>query len=395
VSDSADDLLRAAKACAKSGNHEESISLYRQYVELRPRDPFGWSCLAYQLLALRDGDGAIAALREALRLKPDYASAHALYGFALERKGEVSAAIAEYRAAIEADLVNVHAFENLARLHLGRGELKEAERVAREGRRSWPEALEMRRALADILVKRKRWREASAEYEAIAAKCPDDHDVLVRLGWVRERAGDFQAARTNYERALALRPEAPETLVSLSGILRRLGKLDEAEAAARHAISLSPGYVTARVRLASLLCRHWRSSRVEGYLQAARSEIEEAMALAPDADAVLLTWANIEWYAGNWERSLELLEQGARRRPELACYHGAIILRSLRQGMFGRAWKARREFLRVPSGDRDWNFPWAGLQADAPRASAGESSSGLDSAAEIPDGDANAPGGPG
>ncbi|HET6387152.1 MAG TPA: tetratricopeptide repeat protein [Armatimonadota bacterium] len=361
MTDSGDDLFRAAKACAKSGNHEESISLYRQYVELRPQVPVAWSSLAYHLVALCDWDGAIAALKEALRLKPDYASAHALYGFALERKGEVTAAIAQYRAAIAAGLVDVRVFEYLARLHVGRGELKEAERVAREGRRSWPKALVMRRVLADILVKRKRWREASAEYEAIAAKCPGDHDAVARWGWARDVAGDLQGARAGYERALGLRPDSPETLVRLGGLLRRLGKLDAAEAAYRQAIDVSPGYVSARIWLASLLGHRWEVSRSEDHLQAARREIEVALAMAPDTDAAILLLSHIEWQDGNRARSIQVLEDAARRRPDLPEYHYLLVHRSLRRRRFRRAWEAWRAFQRVAKKPWDRNAVWNAL----------------------------------
>jgi len=48
-----------------------------------------------------DLDGAIAELREAIRLKPDDALAHYNLGGALEAKGEKLAALAEYRKASE------------------------------------------------------------------------------------------------------------------------------------------------------------------------------------------------------------------------------------------------------------------------------------------------------
>ena len=45
-------------------------------------------------------DEAIAACREALRLKPDYAEAHSNLGVALRNKGQLDEAIAVYRQAL-------------------------------------------------------------------------------------------------------------------------------------------------------------------------------------------------------------------------------------------------------------------------------------------------------
>ncbi|HET6387151.1 MAG TPA: tetratricopeptide repeat protein [Armatimonadota bacterium] len=387
MSDNSDDLFRTANACSKSGKHEESASLYRQYVDLRPRSPGGWRGLAYSLLALSDWDGAVAALKEALRLKPDYADARVLYAFALERKGEVAAAIAQYRAGIATDLVDVRAFEYLARLHLGRGELKEADRVAREGRRSWPKALVMRRVLADILVKRKRWREAGAEYEAIAAKCPDDPGLACMLGWVRERAGDLQGAKAGYERALVLCPDRPETLVSLGRVLWNLNELDEAEAAYRQAIELSPRHVSSRIWLAGLLCRRWRVSRSEGDLQAARREIDWALALAPNADAAVLTLAHIEWKAGNRQRSLQILENGAQMHPGLPDYHFLLALWSLRQRKLRRAWAAWREFRRFPRAELRPYAAWGALPPAPSEECGAGSPATVESAHDVPGSD--------
>ena len=47
-----------------------------------------------------DLDGAIAEYRTALRLRPDYATAHHNLGDALRAKGDLDGAIAEYRTAV-------------------------------------------------------------------------------------------------------------------------------------------------------------------------------------------------------------------------------------------------------------------------------------------------------
>ena len=55
------------------------------------------SCSALE--AKRDWDGAISEFREAVRLKPDSATAHYGLGIALESKGDRAGALEEYNAA--------------------------------------------------------------------------------------------------------------------------------------------------------------------------------------------------------------------------------------------------------------------------------------------------------
>ena len=50
---------------------------------------------------MNDFDGAIAEFRAAVKLKPDFALGHSNLGKALEIKGELSEALAEYRKASE------------------------------------------------------------------------------------------------------------------------------------------------------------------------------------------------------------------------------------------------------------------------------------------------------
>ena len=58
-------------------------------------------------------DGAIAEDREALRLNPNNAAAHASLGVALRNKGDLDGAIAEYREALRLNPNNAEAHDNL------------------------------------------------------------------------------------------------------------------------------------------------------------------------------------------------------------------------------------------------------------------------------------------
>jgi len=359
--DDAASILREAESAEKARRYAESAVLYRRYIDLRPNDASGWAKIGYIMIFLHDHEAAAAALEEALRLKPDYADARLRYALALELRGDAERAISEYRSGIAmADPIAKDPFwaARFAQLLLDRGETREAEQAAREALKTAPDDIQLQQLLACLLDKRRRWREAIQVLRAILARETDDHWTLYALGRAYFGSRNWRGARECYEKASKLRPDSATAFDALASVLWQVGELDAAAAAFRRAISLSPKDPYARLRLAELLGQRYRKSHLASHLQAARSELAEAMALAPDADAVLVTRANIEWYAGNRERSIQLLEQGAKRRPDLLEYHARIMWRSLRMGRFRRAWSAARQLFRSAEWPWDRNAVW-------------------------------------
>ncbi len=99
-------------ALYEKGDLEGAIAELREAIRLKPDDAKAHYSLGVALRAKGDLDAAIPELREAIRLKPDFAEAHYNLGFALEGKGEKQApyhdgtgqaALAEYRKASELD----------------------------------------------------------------------------------------------------------------------------------------------------------------------------------------------------------------------------------------------------------------------------------------------------
>ena len=93
-----------AHALEKRGDSDEAIAVFRDLNELRPGNARHLGCLGKVLKAKglsREADeafeAAVAAGREAVRLKPDDASAHLALGYGPQRQGKLDEAIAEFR----------------------------------------------------------------------------------------------------------------------------------------------------------------------------------------------------------------------------------------------------------------------------------------------------------
>ena len=78
-----------------------AIAAYRKAVQLKPGESGHHAMLGRALNTEGRLDEAIECFRKAVELKPDSAGHHASLGAALARKGEVDAAIVAYRKAVE------------------------------------------------------------------------------------------------------------------------------------------------------------------------------------------------------------------------------------------------------------------------------------------------------
>jgi tetratricopeptide (TPR) repeat protein len=84
---------------ASVGRFDESIAEGKRAIELDPLSPIVNSDLGVNLFYARRYDEAIAQLRKTLEIDPTFYYAHVALGEALQLKGDVPAAIAEYEKA--------------------------------------------------------------------------------------------------------------------------------------------------------------------------------------------------------------------------------------------------------------------------------------------------------
>jgi Flp pilus assembly protein TadD len=111
-------LAAGARAAHGNPDLEAAISEYRQAISLKP-DYASWhDQLAIALRDRGDSEGEVAEYRAVLRLRPDDAWAHWNLAQALDAKGEKQAALEEFRKASELDPGNKHFREDYQRLSI-------------------------------------------------------------------------------------------------------------------------------------------------------------------------------------------------------------------------------------------------------------------------------------
>jgi eukaryotic-like serine/threonine-protein kinase len=217
----------------KRGDREEAIAVFRDLYGLRPGRAKHIGCLGNALRAKglsREADelfdAALVAGREAIRIKPDSASAHIEYGKALADLGKDDEAAAEWRVAIRLDPI-----DGLPRTYL---------------------AIALNHIALGLAEKGKA-ADAIATYREAIRVMPDDETAYNNLGLTLAAQGKSAESSAAFREAIRIKPDSAAAHYNLGTDLAIQGNSDKAVAELREAIRLDPDFAEAYSNLGRAL----------------------------------------------------------------------------------------------------------------------------------------------
>ncbi len=236
------------------GYWKDSIALFTHAAAVTERNDFAWYSLGNAYFQ-EAGDAArsIKAYREALRLRPDLASAHDNLGFVLSRTGRVPEAIEQFEAAVRIDPGCEECFNNIGAVLVAAGRLPEAAARFRSALAVNSHYRDARLNLAFALMKDQKWGDALEALTPLIGPNSTDIPALLAGGRASFSAGNFQAAEAYYGRVVDLQPESFDARYGLGSALAMQGRTDAAINELRIAVSLRPGDPSARQTLNQML----------------------------------------------------------------------------------------------------------------------------------------------
>src|SRR5262249_44732519 len=104
-------LGMALRDSRKSGDRERAVAAFRRSIELDDTSALAFNYLGYVSVGL---DGRIRCWRRAIELDPTFAFPHYNLAGALRQKGDLPAAVAEYRAALKLLPTHTYSLRDLA-----------------------------------------------------------------------------------------------------------------------------------------------------------------------------------------------------------------------------------------------------------------------------------------
>ncbi len=234
---------------------ERAVGPHEAARAVRPENPSVWNNLGVVLQHVRDTDGAIAALRETVRLNPGYAKAYHNLGVSLRIKGDKAEAIAAYRESIRLDPAFAPSHNNLGNLLSETRDPVGAIAALRECIRLDPTCAAAYTNLGNLLIIRGDAAGALAALTESVRLDPSDPRVHTNLGFARQETGDVPGAIAAYREAIRRDPNYAMPHYNLGDLLNRKGDVDGAIAAFREVVRIDPKDVPALTNLGGLLAK--------------------------------------------------------------------------------------------------------------------------------------------
>lgn len=220
-------------------------------------------------------DKAISAYNDAIRLRPDYATAWYTMGLVQQQEGKMAEAEHSLQTAIQHKPKFLQAWTELGALYLGQDRLDDASRAYMQALQLYADYQPAQLALADIYERQKRYDEAVTLYGAVLRQYPSYVLVWQRLADAQMAAGRYDEAGDALRQALRLDPDNIDARRMLAKVLLKQKLYAEAARLLAEAVEAEASRADLRLEYAMAL-------KAAGDTQAARTELEKGLRLEPD-----------------------------------------------------------------------------------------------------------------
>ena len=212
---------------------------------------------------------------DAVKKSPNKARPHNNFGLAYDKKGDVVAALKEYRLALklEPDYEGVHL--NIGTIYYKQNLLDDALREYKAALKLKPKYAKAHNNIGNVYFKQGRFNQALQEYRMALSIKPDYAIAHNNLANVYGRLGQYDAALVEYRLAIKIVSGYAEAHNNLANLYFKLGKYDEAIREYQAVSVLSPDYVGVYNSIGNVYLKM-------GRLSDALREYQTAVRLKPD-----------------------------------------------------------------------------------------------------------------
>jgi serine/threonine-protein kinase len=327
-----------AHALRDKGERDEEIAIFENLRRLRPGNGRHLGCLGRALLAkglVEPARTVLAAAetanREAVRLRPDDASAHFSLGVALHIQGKLDQARVEYIDAIRLQPGNPAVHDNLSELLGRQGKVDEAIAEHRIAIRLQPDFANAYNTLGFLYRARLDGGAAAVQFRKAVQLQPDNAVYHDNLGQALQDQGKLDEAIREYREAYRLQPSLDDAHAGLGEIFEDQGKLEEAIGEYRAACQIQPRSDVAHGFLARALAG--KANLNDAERKEALEHARRAVKLSPEDGDYQTALAMAEYRAGHWPESIAAAERSIALAKDDNATRGFFLAMALwRQG---------------------------------------------------------------
>jgi tetratricopeptide (TPR) repeat protein len=286
-----------------------AAEVYRQMLEIEPRNARTVYNLALALAAAHDVKGEREMLEKALEIDPKMAVSQAELGVLELSAGNPAAARKWLEAALATDPQLTSAQGNLGLILALNGDLAQAEKVFRQALENDPNYTQGYLNLGLVLAQQQKFADAEAPLDKALKLVPDDLRVLSAAGKVKARLGKSEEGNALLRKVVALAPASAAAHLDLAIALAGGYDLPGALAETAEAVRLAPQSAAAHFNQGRVLFDLGRGAQ-------AQPELEMASRLAPQMAEPQYLLAVLEKQAGNYKDAIPLLRNVVKLQPQ-------------------------------------------------------------------------------
>ena len=259
----------------RSSNKNATFELVRQLAQPYSKLPEAHFAVSQAAWFAEQFDVALAEMKQALVLRPDWEVAAIYQGRILARTSEASA---------------LEFYEDYLK--------------------RYPKANDTRITYARLLLAEKNYAKAREQFQRLLAENPGNADVAVAVGLLSMELQDYEVAESNFKKALDLDYRDPGMVrFYLGGVYEKTNDIDTAMESYR-SVTSGAQYIPAQVKYAILLSRKGKTDEAVHYLQGLPAANDQQQAQLIIAEAQLLREAKA------YQKSYQLLSQGLEKLPD-------------------------------------------------------------------------------
>ncbi len=333
-----DSLRELGLICLTRGRPEEALRFLEGALQIRPNDFDALLAKANTLATMKRYPEALVCFEEALNIKPESAEAHNNRGGALGALGRHAEALASFDKALhfKPDYADAHRNRGNALRALGRRQeaFKSFERLS-VLRPDDPSALLSQAAELRAL---KRPQEALACVDRALAIRRNFFEAHVRRGELLVHLRRYKDALASFDAALALKPRSAQLHAKRGGVLRKLGRFELALASFESALAIEPRFDPALIGRAQALMELRRPEEaLESY--------NKALATATDPVGILISLGHALFHTNRHQEAIACFRHALHFQPDSMAARMNLGLTLMREG-------------KLPSGLREFEWRW-------------------------------------
>jgi putative PEP-CTERM system TPR-repeat lipoprotein len=368
--DDADVNLKAGTLLLLAGQYEDAKSRAEKVIAKQPKHVQAQVLRANAMAGLKDVDGAIHEIEEAIELDPKQAGVYSNLGALQLIKGKREEAEAAFRKAVETDPNNVTAQLALGNFLWASGRVQEAETSFKRATAIDPKNVLANRALAAFYMGSNRVAEAEAPLKAVSENGGASAKLALAdyyLGTNRQKdaapllqtlANDpqyFSQAKSRIAALQFLENKRPEAHATIDEVLKKQPnnpqallvkarffimekKIDDGLAKAKAAVTADPGLAAGHYLLGTIY-----ESRQD--LDEAIKSFQEVLKINPRAVPAQLQLAQLELRRGGTGSSVQLASDAVKNDPGNPVARLTLVRSLLAQNDLPRAEVELKELL--------------------------------------------------